>query len=106
MEIYCFVTMVNIKKAFSILFSLLSSWVLEIAFCIDRKGRRIKPDWMIHWEGHPNAFAFYHPFILAFDSSFVEIRHVDTVSLKNIKATLCTEQKYNLGKFSTSHTRK
>ncbi|EIE85697.1 hypothetical protein RO3G_10407 [Rhizopus delemar RA 99-880] len=35
-----------------------------------------------------------------------EIRHVDTVSLKNIKATLCTEQKYNLGKFSTSHTRK
>lgn len=98
--------MVNIKKAFSILFSLLSSWVLEIAFCIDRKGRRIKPDWMIHWEGHPNAFAFYHPFILAFDSSFVEIRHVDTVSLKNIKATLCTEQKYNLGKFSTSHTRK
>ncbi|CEG72242.1 hypothetical protein RMATCC62417_07831 [Rhizopus microsporus] len=53
----------------------------EIAFCIDRKGRRIKSDWMIEWEGHPHSFSFHHPFILAFDSSFIEIRHVDTVSV-------------------------
>ncbi|RCH93227.1 RHO1 GDP-GTP exchange protein 2, partial [Rhizopus stolonifer] len=56
----------------------------EIAFCIDRKGRRIEPKRMINWDGHPNSFAFYHPFILAFDTNFVEIRHVDTVSYRDI----------------------
>lgn len=35
---------------------------------------------MIHWEGQPTAFAFQYPYILAFDSSFIEIRHIDTVS--------------------------
>lgn len=53
---------------------------LEIAFYIDKKGRRIRPDWIINWEGHPTAFAFRYPYILAFDSSFIEIRHVNTVS--------------------------
>ncbi|CAO3698518.1 unnamed protein product [Rhizopus microsporus] len=56
----------------------------EIAFCIDRKGRRIKSDWMIEWEGHPHSFSFHHPFILAFDSSFIEIRHVDTGKLVQV----------------------
>lgn len=59
---------------------LIDFWfLLEIAFYIDKKGRRIRPDWIIHWEGHPNAFAFRYPYILAFDSSFIEIRHVNTV---------------------------
>lgn len=53
---------------------------LEIAFYIDKKGRRIRSDWIINWEGHPTAFAFRYPYIVAFDSSFIEIRHVNTVS--------------------------
>ncbi|KAF1804767.1 hypothetical protein FB192DRAFT_1273896 [Mucor lusitanicus] len=52
----------------------------EIAFYIDKKGRRIRSDWIINWEGHPTAFAFRYPYIVAFDSSFIEIRHVNTVS--------------------------
>ncbi|KAI9280723.1 CNH domain-containing protein [Sporodiniella umbellata] len=47
----------------------------------DRKGRRINPDWMICWEGQPSSFAFHYPYILAFDPTFVEIRHSDTGKL-------------------------
>ncbi|KAL7312851.1 RHO1 GDP-GTP exchange protein 2, variant 2 [Mucor circinelloides] len=56
----------------------------EIAFYIDKKGRRIRPDWIINWEGHPTAFAFRYPYILAFDSSFIEIRHVNTGDLTQV----------------------
>lgn len=54
---------------------------IEIAFYIDKKGRRVRTEWMIHWEGYPTAFAFQYPYILAFDSSFIEIRHINSVSL-------------------------
>ncbi|KAL0142370.1 CNH-domain-containing protein [Mucor lusitanicus] len=56
----------------------------EIAFYIDKKGRRIRSDWIINWEGHPTAFAFRYPYIVAFDSSFIEIRHVNTGDLTQI----------------------
>ncbi|EPB83282.1 hypothetical protein HMPREF1544_09982 [Mucor circinelloides 1006PhL] len=56
----------------------------EIAFYIDKKGRRIRSDWIINWEGHPTAFAFRYPYILAFDSSFIEIRHVNTGDLTQV----------------------
>lgn len=35
----------------------------------------------MRWEGNPTAFAFRYPYIVAFDSSFIEIRHIDTVSV-------------------------
>jgi hypothetical protein len=57
------------------------NYILEIAFYIDKKGRRVRPDWIIYWEGHPTAFAFHHPYILAFDPCFIEVRHMNTVSL-------------------------
>ncbi|KAI9468052.1 CNH domain-containing protein [Zychaea mexicana] len=52
----------------------------EIAFYIDKKGRRVREDWMICWEGNPVSFAFRFPYIIAFDPTFVEVRHIDTVS--------------------------
>ena len=53
---------------------------LEIAFYIDKKGRRVRPDWTMHWEGHPTLFAFKYPYVVAFDPSFIEVRHMNTVS--------------------------
>ncbi|KAI8889430.1 hypothetical protein K501DRAFT_208418, partial [Backusella circina FSU 941] len=50
----------------------------EIAFYIDKKGRRVQKDWIIEWEGHPSSFAFFYPYVLAFDSSFIEIRHMNS----------------------------
>lgn len=51
----------------------------ELAFYIDKKGRRAKNGWTMYWEGNPTAFAFRFPYIVAFDSTFIEVRHIDTV---------------------------
>ncbi|KAI8071775.1 CNH domain-containing protein [Gongronella butleri] len=50
----------------------------SLAFYIDKKGRRSRPDWLIQWEGHPTAFAFRYPYIIAFDANFIEIRDIDS----------------------------
>lgn len=34
---------------------------------------------MIQWEGQPTAFALSVPYIVAFDPTFIEVRHMDTV---------------------------
>jgi hypothetical protein len=39
---------------------------------------------MIRWEGTPQAFALNYPYILAFEPSFIEIRHVETRTLIHI----------------------
>jgi len=39
---------------------------------------------MITWEGTPSAFAIFNPYILAFESSFVEIRHLESGQLMHI----------------------
>ncbi|RCH90408.1 RHO1 GDP-GTP exchange protein 2, partial [Rhizopus stolonifer] len=44
----------------------------------------VRPDWLINWEGHPLSFVYHYPYILAFDSSFIEIRHVNTGELVQI----------------------
>ncbi|KAI8150179.1 CNH domain-containing protein [Fennellomyces sp. T-0311] len=51
----------------------------EMAFYIDKKGRRARPDWLIRWEGQPTTFALSFPYIAAFDPTFIEVRHIDTV---------------------------
>lgn len=57
---------------------------LEMAFYIDKKGRRLRPDWMIRWEGQPTAFAVSFPYIVAFDPTFIEVRHMDTGDLVQV----------------------
>ncbi|CAE6451711.1 unnamed protein product [Rhizoctonia solani] len=56
----------------------------EFAFYVYEAGRRSKKDMIIHWEGSPTAFALHYPYIMAFDSMFVEIRHVKDGSLVQI----------------------
>lgn len=34
---------------------------------------------MITWEGNPVSFAYRFPYIIAFEPTFVEVRHMDTV---------------------------
>ncbi|KAI9620397.1 hypothetical protein H4Q26_013609 [Puccinia striiformis f. sp. tritici PST-130] len=50
----------------------------EFAFYVTKSGWRARFDWIIHWEGNPTAFALHYPFVMGFDPSFVEVRHVDT----------------------------
>ncbi|KAJ3232541.1 RHO1 GDP-GTP exchange protein 2 [Chytriomyces hyalinus] len=56
----------------------------EFAFFVDRLGRRSRGKSLIQWAGAPTSFAFISPYILAFDSTFIEIRNVFTVKLAQI----------------------
>ncbi|KAK9454349.1 CNH domain-containing protein [Dipodascopsis uninucleata] len=56
----------------------------DFSFFVNRNGWRSRPDWMIHWEGLPQSFALSYPYILAFEPSFIEIRHVESGALVHI----------------------
>lgn len=53
---------------------------IEYAFYIDSKGNRLFSNFLIEWEGTPESFAFSYPYVMAFDSCFIEIRNVITAS--------------------------
>ncbi|KAL5633060.1 hypothetical protein ACGC1H_003526 [Rhizoctonia solani] len=56
----------------------------EFAFFVNRHGERSKNDVIIYWEGSPTAFALHYPYIMAFDPTFIEIRHVKDGKLVQI----------------------
>ena len=53
----------------------------EFAFFVNNQGWRKKDSHIIYWEGEPQKFAVWYPYILAFDSNFIEIRKIDTGEL-------------------------
>lgn len=53
----------------------------EFAFFVNNQGWRKKESHIVHWEGEPQKFAIWYPYILAFDNNFIEIRKVDTGEL-------------------------
>ncbi|KAK0488995.1 hypothetical protein IW261DRAFT_1557493 [Armillaria novae-zelandiae] len=56
----------------------------EFAFYVNKSGRMSRKDFMVHWEGVPTGFALHEPFVLAFEPSFVEIRHIDTGAMSQV----------------------
>ncbi|KAF9260341.1 CNH-domain-containing protein [Marasmius fiardii PR-910] len=54
------------------------------AFYVDKIGMRARKEFLIHWEGTPTAFALHGSYVLAFDRSFVEIRHIETGALSQV----------------------
>jgi hypothetical protein len=56
---------------------------LEFAFYIDKTGRRSQHRFKIEWEGHPTAFAYHYPYVIAFEQQFIEIRSVIDVRQKS-----------------------
>jgi RHO1 GDP-GTP exchange protein 1/2 len=62
----------------------------DFSFWVERNGWRARPDWLVHWEGIPQAFAVSYPWILGFDPNFIELRNIDNfethiVPHKNIR---------------------
>ncbi|CEP60449.1 Rho family guanine nucleotide exchange factor ROM2 LALA0_S01e11144g [Lachancea lanzarotensis] len=53
----------------------------EFAFFVNSQGWRKKESYVIHWEGEPQKFTIWYPYILAFDPNFIEIRKIDTGEL-------------------------
>lgn len=56
----------------------------DFSFFVNRNGWRARQDWKIQWEGTPQAFALNFPYILAFEPSFIEIRHLETSELIHV----------------------
>ncbi|CAI8501431.1 unnamed protein product [Pichia kudriavzevii] len=56
----------------------------SFSFFINHNGWRVRPKWMIEWEGVPHAFALWYPYLLAFDSNFIEIRSVQNGDLLRV----------------------
>ncbi|KAI4275869.1 MAG: hypothetical protein LQ337_002874 [Flavoplaca oasis] len=53
----------------------------DFSFFVNRNGWRARSDWIINWEGRPSSFALSHPYLLAFEPNFIEIRHLETAAL-------------------------
>ncbi|GMM36580.1 Rho family guanine nucleotide exchange factor [Saccharomycopsis crataegensis] len=56
----------------------------EFSFFVDVNGWRSRPTWIIHWEGLPQSFALWYPYLLSFDNNFIEIRDCNTSELLRI----------------------
>ena len=56
----------------------------EFLLFVNKNGWRARPEWKIVWEGQPQSFALSYPYIIAFEPSFVEIRHVETSACVHI----------------------
>lgn len=64
----------RINQAFLLCYS-------DFSFFVNKHGWRHFPEWKITWEGSPQAFAICQPYILAFESNFIEMRNMDTGTL-------------------------
>ncbi|SCU78040.1 LAMI_0A03202g1_1 [Lachancea mirantina] len=53
----------------------------EFAFFVNSQGWRKKESFIIYWEGEPQKFAIWYPYILAFDTNFIEVRKIETGEL-------------------------
>ncbi|KAJ2750603.1 RHO1 GDP-GTP exchange protein 2 [Coemansia nantahalensis] len=62
------------------------------AFFIDNFGRRSRLDVFIRWEMRPQLITFRHPYIVAVNPRFIEVRHIETgvlLSIIRIRGALC-----------------
>ncbi|KIY71876.1 CNH-domain-containing protein [Cylindrobasidium torrendii FP15055 ss-10] len=56
----------------------------EFAIYVNKSGQRAHKDFLVQWEGTPTGFALHEPYVLAFEPSFVEIRHIKTGALSQV----------------------
>ncbi|KAH9851921.1 CNH-domain-containing protein [Lenzites betulinus] len=56
----------------------------EFAFYVNKAGWRSRKEFMVYWEGSPTGFALHYPYVLAFEPTFVEIRHVESGAMSQI----------------------
>ncbi|KAJ2448766.1 RHO1 GDP-GTP exchange protein 2, partial [Coemansia sp. RSA 2424] len=64
----------------------------SFAFYIDNFGRRSRPHVFIRWEMRPSHISFRHPYVVAINPKFIEVRHIETgvlLSIIRIKNAVC-----------------
>ena len=57
---------------------------LEFGLYVDKHGEPCRSFGLIEWEGTAERVAFHAPYIVLFDSRFIEVRHVETGRLAQI----------------------
>ncbi|KAG0291633.1 RHO1 GDP-GTP exchange protein 2, partial [Dissophora globulifera] len=55
----------------------------DFAFKMTKKGELAKRE-LIEWEGRPESFAVAYPYVIAFETGLIEIRHIETGALEQI----------------------
>lgn len=56
----------------------------DFGFFINKLGRRIRNELLLYWSGNPSSFSYIHPYLIAYEPSFIEIRNVATGQLKQV----------------------
>lgn len=56
----------------------------EFGVYVDRHGDPNRPNGIIEWEGTAERVAFHPPYVVIFDSRFIEVRHIDHGQLVQI----------------------
>lgn len=59
---------------------------LEFGLFVDRQGHPSRKSGIIEWEGKADRVAMHAPYVLLFDTRFIEIRHIETGRLAQIIA--------------------
>ncbi|KAF9934943.1 RHO1 GDP-GTP exchange protein 2 [Mortierella alpina] len=55
----------------------------DFAFTMTSKGTLAKNE-LIEWEGRPESFTMAYPYIVAFESGLIEVRHIETGALEQL----------------------
>lgn len=53
----------------------------ELCFFLNKQGKKEETKGCFHWEGEPEQFACSYPYIVASNSNFIEIRHIENGEL-------------------------
>ena len=61
-----------------------NSGYLEFGLFIDRQAHPSRKSGIIEWEGRADRVAILAPYVLLFDTQFIEIRHIETGRLAQI----------------------
>jgi hypothetical protein len=56
----------------------------EFGLYLNRHGHPSRTKGIIEWEGTAEHVAWHHPYILIFNSRFIEVRHVETGRLRHV----------------------
>jgi len=66
------------------IFANLAYRTTEFGLFVDKHGNPSRPTGIIEWEGKADRVAMHAPYIMLFDTRFIEVRHVETGRLCQI----------------------
>ena len=47
-------------------------------------GKRARDKFLVYWAGNPTYFTYSYPYIIAYEPSFIEVRHLESGNLQQV----------------------